>query len=101
MIAWFRHFLGWLRSVFCAREDLILENLALPQQLLAFHAKRPRRRLIAADKLFWVVLRRLWAGRKEPLILVTPRTVVTRIVPDSGCIGNGSQESGRGEDASL
>jgi hypothetical protein len=29
MIVWLRHVLGWLRSAFCAREDLILENLAL------------------------------------------------------------------------
>jgi putative transposase len=76
MIVWLRHFLGWLRSAFCAREDLILENLALRQQLLAFHAQRPRRRLTASHKLFWVGLRRLWAGWKKPLILVTPRTVV-------------------------
>jgi len=76
MIVWFRHFLGWLRSTFCAREDLILENLALRQQLLALHAERPRRRLTTSQKLFWVVLRRLWARWKEPLILVTPRTVV-------------------------
>ena len=76
MIVWLRHFLGWLRSVFCAREDLILENLALRQQLLALHAQRPRRRLNSSHKLFWVVLRRLWARWKEPLILVTPRTVV-------------------------
>jgi putative transposase len=76
MIVWLRHFLGWLRSVFCAREDLILENLALRQQLLALHAQRPRRRLNRSHKLFWVVLRGLWARWKEPLILVTPRTVV-------------------------
>jgi putative transposase len=76
MIVWLRYILGWLRSAFCAREDLILENLALRQQLLALHAQRPRRRLTASHKLFWVVLRRLWARWKEPLILVTPRTVV-------------------------
>jgi hypothetical protein len=76
MIVWLRHILGWLRSAFCAREDLILENLALRQQLLALHAQRPRRRLTASHKLFWVVLRRLWDKWKEPLILVTPRTVV-------------------------
>ena len=76
MIVLLRHFLGWLRSAFCVREALILENLALRQQLLALHAHRPRRRLTAADKLFWVVVRRLWARWKEPLILVTPRTVV-------------------------
>src|ERR1017187_7719506 len=59
MIVWLRHFLSWLRSAFCAREDLVLENLALRQQLLALHVKRPRRRLTASHKRFWVVLRRL------------------------------------------
>jgi len=59
-----------------SRQDLILENLALRQQLLSMHAKRPRRRLSAIHKLFWVLLRRLWSEWKTPLILVTPRTVV-------------------------
>src|ERR1700693_478428 len=71
-----RQILGWFVSAFSSREDLILENLALRQQLLALHAKRPRHRLTALNKLFWVVLRRLWAGWKKPLIVVTPRTVV-------------------------
>ena len=51
-------------------------NLALRQQLLALHAQRPRRRLTAAHKLFWVGRRKVWARWKQPLILVTPRTVV-------------------------
>jgi len=54
----------------------MLENLALRQQLLALHAKRPGRRLSTPHKLFWVILRRLWPGWKAPLVLVTPRTVV-------------------------
>ena len=37
-----RHLLGWVFSVFRSREELLLENLALRQQLLALHAKRPR-----------------------------------------------------------
>jgi hypothetical protein len=76
MIVWLRHFLGWVVGAFRSREDIILENLALRQQLLALHAQRPRRRLTASHKLFWVVLRRLWDKWKEPLIQVTPRTVV-------------------------
>src|ERR1039458_5140526 len=76
MIVLLRHVLGWLLGVFQSRGDLILENLALRQQLLALQAHRPRRRLTAADKLFWVALQRLWSRWKEPLILVTPRTVV-------------------------
>ena len=35
MILLLRHFIGWMVGVFGSREDLILENLALRQQLLA------------------------------------------------------------------
>jgi len=56
--------------------DLVLENLALHRQLLALHAQRPRRRLTALHKLFWVALRMCWSGWRQPLVLVTPRTVV-------------------------
>jgi hypothetical protein len=45
MIFRFWHFLGWVVSAFRSRQDLTLENVALRQQLLALHAKRPRRRL--------------------------------------------------------
>src|ERR1019366_2395371 len=76
MIVWLRHFLGWVGGAFRTREDIILENLARRQQFLALHAQRPRRRLTASHKLFWVVLRRRWARWKEPLLQVTPRTVV-------------------------
>ena len=71
-----RHLLGWVISAFRSREELLLENLALRQQLLALHAKRPRPRLSSVDKLFWLVLRRVWSGWKRSLILVTPETVV-------------------------
>ena len=76
MIVWLRHLLGWLVSAFHSRQDLILENLALRQQLLVLHAQRPRRRFTAPHKLFWVLLWKAWDGWKRPLILVTPRTVV-------------------------
>jgi hypothetical protein len=57
MIVCVRHLFGWIESAFCSRQDLILENLALRQQLMALHVKRPRRRLSAMHKLFWVALR--------------------------------------------
>ena len=76
MIVWLRHLLGWVVRTFRSRQDLVLENLALRQQLLALHAKRPRRRITTLQKLFWVGLRKVWSRWKEPLILVTPRTVV-------------------------
>jgi hypothetical protein len=76
MIVWLRHLVGWVVSAFRSRQNLILENLALRQQLMALHANRPRRRLTAGHKLFWVSMLKLWGRWKEPLILVTPRTVV-------------------------
>jgi putative transposase len=76
MIVSLRHFLGWMVNAFRSREGLVLENLALRRQLLALHAQRPRRRLTALHKLFWVALRTSWSGRRKPLLLITPRTVV-------------------------
>ena len=76
MIVPLRDLLGWIVSFFRSREDLVLENLALRQQLLALHAQRPRTRLTALHKLFWVALRTFWSGWRKPLVLVTPRTVV-------------------------
>ena len=54
MIVSLRHLLGWIVSSFRSREDLVLENLALRRQLLALHTQRPRTRLTALHKLFWL-----------------------------------------------
>lgn len=89
MIVLLRHLLGCLFGAFRSRADLILENLALRQQLLALHATRPRRRLTVSHKLFWVMLHKFWGGWKKPLILVTPEPLWAGIVPAFGCIGNG------------
>jgi hypothetical protein len=39
MIVFLRHLLGWVVSACRSREDLVLENLALRQQLLTLHEK--------------------------------------------------------------
>src|SRR5437867_3461139 len=76
MVPSLRHLIGWIAGVLRSREDLILESLALRQQLLALHAKRPGHRVSTVHKMFWIALRKLWSGWKESLVLVTPRTVV-------------------------
>ena len=93
-----RHLLGWVVSAFRSREDLILENLALRQQLLALHAKRPRHRLTTLHKLFWIALKTFWSGWTKPLVLVTPQPSCAGIGPASGCIGLGFQEPDEWED---
>jgi putative transposase len=76
MIPSLRHLIGWILAIVRSRQDLILENMALRQQLLALHTQRPRRRRSSVHKLFWIALRRFWSGWTKPLVLVTPRTVV-------------------------
>ncbi len=66
---------SWVRSLFASRSDLLLENLALRQQLAALAARWPRPRLQAADRLFWIVLHRVWPRWRNALVLVPPDTV--------------------------
>jgi putative transposase len=61
---------------FRSRRDLLLENLALRQQLAVLKLRHPQPRFAASDKWFWVMLCRLWPGWKQALILVQPETVV-------------------------
>jgi transposase InsO family protein len=62
--------------LFCSRGTLLLENLALRQQLVVLKRRHPRKRLQAMDRLFWLVMRGILPGWKESLIVVTPETVV-------------------------
>jgi hypothetical protein len=68
-------YLGMLVRLFRGQQSLLLENLALRQQLVALKRRHPRPRLGPFDKLFWVVARRVWSAWKHSLILVTPETV--------------------------
>jgi transposase InsO family protein len=72
----FRVFFLVLRTVFRRRNDLILENLALRQQLLAQQRTIKRPKLKNSDRRFWAWLSRLWPDWKSPLIMVKPETVV-------------------------
>ncbi len=56
------------RSFFSSRSGLLLENLALRQQLAVMKnsIKRPRLRL--RDRLFWILLSRAWAEWRCPLV---------------------------------
>ena len=67
---------GAILRVFLTRRMLLLENLALRQQLAALKRRDARPRLAVFDKLFWVMARRFWSGWKQALIVVNPETVV-------------------------
>src|SRR5271155_1289931 len=69
-------FFGMLVRLLRGRQSLLLENLALRQQLVALKRRHPRPSLALFDKLFWVIARRVWSGWKQALLVVTPETVV-------------------------
>src|ERR1700678_1769706 len=69
--------LAYLRAFFLPRHRLALEAVALRQQLAVFKRKQPRPKLNPDDRLFWVVLRRLWDRWSEALVVVQPETVVS------------------------
>src|SRR5437870_4980719 len=71
-----RLWLGSVYRVFCTRRSLLLENLALRQQLAVLKRQHPRPKLGPLDKLFWVVVRGSWSQWKDALVLVLPETVV-------------------------
>ena len=56
--------------------QLALENLALRQQLAVYRRTVTRPPLCRTDRLFWVVLTKVWAGWRRPLVIVTPDTVL-------------------------
>ncbi len=55
---------------------LAIENAALRQQLAVFKQKRRRPPLSSGDRVFWILLRRVWPSWRNALVFVQPDTVV-------------------------
>jgi putative transposase len=69
--------LGVLTSMCKTSAQLRLENLALRQQLTVLRRSAPKRlKLTAADRLFWIWLRRVWSDWKSALMIVKAETVI-------------------------
>ena len=76
MVRWLGILFGTVRSYLRTHRELALENLAQRQQLAVWKAREPRPRLAATDRIFWVVLSRLWTNWRHSLQVVRPETVV-------------------------
>ena len=72
MILRLRHSLGWIVSAFRSRQDLILENLALRQQLAVLTRTVKRPQLRSTDRLFWFLLTKGWRDWRSALVVVQP-----------------------------
>ena len=67
--------MGLLRGVRTQR-SLVFENLALRHQLVVLQRTAPRPRLRPSDRVFWILLARLWHGWAEAVAIVQPATVI-------------------------
>jgi hypothetical protein len=76
MITALLHLLRLCPFLFGGRRQLALENVALRQQLAVYKRAAHRPKLRRTDRLFWVVLSRLWTGWRRALVIVAPDTVV-------------------------
>src|SRR5262245_57499325 len=76
MVRWLGILCGALRSTVRTHRELALENLALRQQLAVWKARQPRPRLTQVDRIFWVLLSRVWRSWRHSLQVVRPETVV-------------------------
>ena len=63
-------------SILKSRQALVLENLALRQQLAVLNRSGKRPQLRPSDRMFWVMLSRIWRRWAKTLLIVQPETVV-------------------------
>ena len=76
MITLLLHLLRLLPFLVGGHRQLVLENLALRQQLAVYRRLAPCPRPRPADRLFWTGLARIWTGWRQALVIVSPDTVL-------------------------
>jgi hypothetical protein len=76
MIKTLGNFVLFVWSKFKITSNLAAENLALRQQLVVMKRVNKRPKIRRADRLFWVVLSRIWTPWRKSLVIVKPDTVV-------------------------
>jgi putative transposase len=76
MVARFVHIVRILIVLASRHHTLVLENLALRQQLAVYRRTRPKPAIRWSDRLFWTGLRWAWPAWKSALVIVRPSTVV-------------------------
>jgi len=76
MWKWLGIILGTLISVCQSQKSLAAENLAMRQQLATLKHRHPRPQLTRADRLFWLLLFRIWGDWRNALHIVQPETVI-------------------------
>jgi putative transposase len=66
----------FLRAFLLGRAAAALENLARRQQVAALEQFVKRPKLRPCDRVFWILLSRLWKNWRSALAIVQPETVI-------------------------
>lgn len=66
----------FLRLIFRSKHDIVLENLALRQQLVVQQRSIKRPKIKNSDRIFWIWMVRFWNNWRSSLIVVKPPTVI-------------------------
>ena len=67
---------AFLAALFRSRRKLVLENMALRQQLVIQQRSIKRPKINNSDRRFWIWLSRLWSKWKSALLVAQPETVI-------------------------
>ena len=76
MICWLIVLIRLVVAGMKSRRNLLLETLALRNQLLVLRRSSNRPRLTPIDRALWAWLSQVWDGWKTRLCLVQPSTVI-------------------------
>ena len=66
----------FLRLIFRSKHDIVLENLALRQQLAVQQRSIKRPKIKNSDRISWIWLSRFWNHWRSSLIIAKPPTVI-------------------------
>src|SRR6516162_1909588 len=69
-------FLRTIGLICSGSHAVALENVALRQQLAALKRSGTRPRLRTRDRVFWILLTKVWRDWRQALVMVQPDTVV-------------------------
>ncbi len=54
----------------CIQRKLLLVSILQRQQLIVYKRKAPQLKLKERDRLFWILVSKIWSDRKEHLVIV-------------------------------
>jgi putative transposase len=69
--------LRFIILILAGHKQVALENAALRQQLAILKREHPRPKLNYRDRMFWIVLMKIWNKWSTALVIVQPATVVS------------------------